>query len=129
MSRRGIIVLVVLLAAAGFGLWAYRSESFRKSVEGLLEQGPTVIEPGPVDTTSEDSDYEAFTYPLSGAPDFVGYRVQVILDDGRAIHGTLDEVGKDVLVIRQKIGGGSVSVSVKKSQVVEFQQLVKRKDE
>lgn len=129
MSRRGVIVLVFVLAAAGVGLWAYRNESFRKSAEELIQEGPTVIKPEVLDTTSEDSEYEAFTYPLSGAPDFVGYRVQVILDDGRTIHGTLDEVKSDVLLIRQKLGGGSVSVSVKKSQVVEFQQLVKRKRE
>lgn len=129
MSSRSILVLVVLLAIAGIGVWAYRSESVQKTVEELQQEGPTVIRPESVDTTSEDSEYEAFTYPLSGAPDFVGYRIQVHLDDGRVIHGTLDEVGGDVLVIRQKIGGGSVSVSVKKSQVVKFEQLVKRKRE
>jgi len=129
MSSRGVFVLVVLLAIAGAGVYWYRSESFQKTAEELMQKGPTVIQPESVDTTSEDSEYEAFTYPLSGAPDFVGYRVQVILDDGRTIDGTLDEVKSDVLLIRQKMGGGSVSLTVKKSQVVEFQQLVKRKRE
>lgn len=70
--------------------------------------------------------YEAFTYPLSSAQDFVGYRVRLVLDDGSLVEGTLDEVRDNTLVLRESLPEGTVSMPIYVTRIVEFQQLVLR---
>ena len=80
------------------------------------------------DTHSEDAEYETADHPLSSAGNFLNRRVQVHLDDGDVVFGTLQEVRSDALVIERRIGGGTISVPIKKSRITKFQRLIPRQE-
>ena len=54
-----------------------------------------------------------------------GGRVLLVLADSKIVYGTLLKVEPEALVLRQKIAGGTVTVTIEKSRIHDFQVEVK----
>ena len=58
---------------------------------------------------------------LASLPAYEGELVELVMRDGTRLRVTLDAVERDVLQVTQRVGGGALGYTVKRSQIVEIQ--------
>ena len=114
-----LLMAIALTLAAAIGLAVWGPEGGLSGLRTKLERAVQVLKVG----GPERLPSRHVAVPLSQADGLVGAVVEIDLSNGETARGTLLGVESDVLVVRERLEGGTVELRLRKENIVTLYRL------